>query len=77
MGGYTRQCLFSGGRGQPCLDIRQEQLEYLLLTCPRIAILMGVSLSKIRRRMSEYGLALYSTITDQGLNRTDQAYISK
>ena len=76
MGGYTPQYLFSGGRGRPRLsiDIRQEQLEYLLhlgFTCPQIAMLMEVSLSTIRRRMSEYGLcvtALYSTITDQELD---------
>ena len=74
MGGYTPQYLFSGGRGRPRLDIRQQQLEYLLhlgFTCPQIAMLMGVSLSTIRRRMSEYGLcvtALYSTITDQELD---------
>ena len=50
MGGYTPQYLFSGGRGRPRLsiDIRQEQLEYLLhlgFTCPQIAMLMEVSLS--------------------------------
>ena len=60
MGGYTPQYLYSGGRGRPRLDIRQEQLEYLLhlgFTCPQM--------------MSEYGLcvtALYSTITDQELD---------
>ena len=64
MGGYTPQYLFSGRIGRPRLDIRQEQLEYLLhlgFTCPQIAMLMGVSLSTIRRRMSEYiGTLLYT-----------------
>ena len=39
--------------------------------CPKIAEVMGVSLSTIRRRMSEFGLsvtALYSNITDHELD---------
>ena len=71
--GYTPQLLMENRRGRPRLDIEQEQLEYLLclgFNCPKIAVL-GVSLSTIRRRMSEFGLsvtALYSSVTDQELD---------
>ena len=72
--GYTPQVLQKDGRGRPKLDIKPEQLEHLLhlgFNCPKIADVLGVSLSTIRRRMSEFGLsvtALYSTITDQELD---------
>ena len=61
-------------RGRPRFDIRPDQLEYLLgigFTCPRIAIMLGVSLRTIRRRMSECGFSvksLYSTISDAELD---------
>ena len=61
-------------RGRPRLDIKPEQLEYLLhlgFQCSKIAEVMGVSLSTIRRRMSEFGLsvtALYSSVTDHELD---------
>ena len=60
--------------GRPRLDVRKEQLEYLLdmgFSGPQIATTIGVSLSTVRRRMAEYGLsvsALYSDITDQELD---------
>ena len=72
--GYVAQPLFTGRRGRPRLDISREQLEYLLhlgFSCPQVALVMGVSLSTVRRRMSEYGLsitALYSTISDEELD---------
>ena len=72
--GYTPQLLMENRRGRPRLDIKQEQLEYLLclgFSCPKIAEVLGVSLSTIRRRMSEFGLsvtALYSSVTDQELD---------
>ena len=40
-------------------------------TCPAIAEMIGVSLSTIRRRVSEYGLsvaALYTNISDADLD---------
>ena len=77
--GYTAPLTPSGNhRGRPRLDIEQEQLEYLLnlgFNCPKIAEVMGVSLSTIRRRMSEFGLsvtALYSNITDHELSKSSQ-----
>ena len=72
--GYTTQVLQENRRGRPRLDVKQEQLEYLLrlgFNCPKIAEALGVSLSTIRRRMSDFGLsvsALYSSITDQELD---------
>ena len=61
-------------RGRPRILISQEQLEYLLtigFSCPKIAVVLGVSLSTIRRRMAECGLSvasLYSCITDNELD---------
>ena len=62
-------------RGRPKFYISEEQLQHLLqlhFSCPKIAYLLGVSLSTIRRRMNEYGLtvsALYSEISDGELDR--------
>ena len=71
---YTPQ-LLTHGIGRPKLNVTQEQLEHLLalgFSDPNIANVLGVSLSTVRRRMSEYGLsvrALYSVISDQDLDR--------
>ena len=72
-GGYQVPVSVRNSRGCPKFDIKPEQLEHLLslgLQCPKIAELLGVSLSTIRR-MNEYGFsvtALYSTITDHELD---------
>ena len=72
--GYTPRVLQENRRGCPKLEINQEQLEYLLhlgFNCPKIAEVLGVSTSTIRRRMTEFGLSiasLYSSITDQELD---------
>ena len=61
--------------GRPRLDVSKEQLEYLLsmgFSGPQISTAIGVSLSTIRRRMTQYGLnisSLYTDITDQELDR--------
>ena len=61
--------------GRPRLDIPKEQLEYLLsmgFSGPQISTAIGVSLSTIRRRMTEYGLSigsLYSDVTDEELDQ--------
>ena len=58
------------GVGRPKLNITHEQLEHLLavgFSGPNVTDVLGVSLSTVRRRMSEYGLsvrALYSVISD-------------
>ena len=72
--GYTSSTIPQCSRGRPKFRIEPDQLEYLLgigLPCPMIAKILGVSLSTIRRRMSEYGFsitALYSNITDHELD---------
>ena len=56
------------------LNVSSEQLEYLLkrgFACPQIAHLADVSLSTVRRRMTENRLSvksLYSGISDQELD---------
>ena len=75
-GGYVtpQQVLLGDRKGRPRLDIPKEQLEYLLVmgfSGPEISSVIGVSLSTIRRRMTEYGLSvgsLYSDATDQELD---------
>ena len=52
--------------GRPKIDIRQEQLEYLLglgFSCPKISKVLGVSLSTIKRKMNEFGLSVTSLYT--------------
>ena len=62
------------GRGRPKIIITSQQLIQLLslgFTCPAIAKMIGVSLSTIRRRMSEYGLSVaapYTNISDADLD---------
>ena len=59
-------------KGHPRLDI--QHLEYLLrlgFSCPKIADVLGISLSTVRGRMREFELStsgLYSSITDQELD---------
>ena len=61
-------------RGQPYYEVHKEQIEYLLqvqFNCPEIAMIVGVSLSTIRRRMALYGLSiqsLYSIMSDDELD---------
>lgn len=72
--GYVPVVFHENSRGRPRLEVKQEQLEYLLhlgFKCPKIAEVLGVSLSTVRRRMSEFGLsvsALYSQINDHQLD---------
>ena len=72
--GYEPQFLVNGLRGRPRLDISNDQLQYLLelgFSCPQIANVLGVSLSTVRRRMTDYNLSVsaqYSQITDQELD---------
>lgn len=67
---YGPGLITTGSVGRPRLDVRKDQLEYLLevgFSTPQIATTIGVSLSTVRRRMTEYGLsigALYSDISD-------------
>ena len=59
--GYAPTVFHENVRGRPRLEITQEQLEHLLhlgFKCPKIADVLGVSLSTVRRRMSEFGLSV-------------------
>ena len=73
-GGYEAQEVMDGRVGRPRLDVSKEQLEYLLamgFSGLEISNAIGVSLSTVRRRMTQYGLtigSLYSDITDQDLD---------
>ena len=51
--GYTPLVLHENRRGRQRFDVKQEQLEYLLdlgFNCPKVAEVLGVSLSTIRHR---------------------------
>ena len=53
--------IFSGNRGRPSFEIREEQLSFLIdqgFTVPRIAQLFRVSTRTIERRMTQYGLSI-------------------
>ena len=71
---YRPGLLPVNSRGRPRLDVSSNQLEYLLhlgFSCPRIASILGVSLSTIRRRMTDFNLSVssvYSKITDHELD---------
>lgn len=66
--------IYNGAIGRPRYEISQSSLELLLenrFTVPQIAAMFGVSVSTIRRRMSQLGLfvrAYYSTISDNDLD---------
>lgn len=67
------QCL-DGSVGRPRYEISFHQLETLIfmnLSVPNIAQIVGVSVSTIRRRMSQYNLSIrdtYSRISDADLD---------
>ena len=66
--------ILDGQVGRPRFSISFYQLQYLincLFSVPQIAHLLGVSVSTIRRRMSEYNLTIagtYTNITDAELD---------
>ena len=77
--GHYRSCSLSvtivhNGVGRPSYDIPESSLELLLenrFTVPQISQLFAVSVSTIRRRMSELRLlvrSFYSTISDSDLD---------
>ena len=66
--GYVPQLSSGNGRGRPR---SKEYLLHIGFSCSKVADVIGVSLSTIRRRMTEYGLtvhALYATISDRELD---------
>ena len=56
--------ILSGAVGRPRFEISSSQLEFLIQTgfsVPQIAHLLGVSVSTVRRRMTNYNLSIRST----------------
>ena len=64
--------VYSGGVGRPRFDLPDGQLTALVengFTGPQIALIVGVSLSTVRRRMAEFGVTVssqYSQLSDEG-----------
>ena len=72
----TPPMAYSDSVGRPRFDIPQQQLRFLVesgFTGPKIATIIGVSLSTVRRRMSEYGLYVSSEYASLSDNVLDQA----
>ena len=69
-------------QGRPRYDLPREQLTYFIekgFSCTQMCSMLGVSLSTIRRRMKEYGLAIretYSQISDSDFNTKGQYFVS-
>ena len=67
--------IHTGSVGRPRYEIPEESLEMLIenrFTVPQIATMMGISVSTVRRRMSDIGIHIrdyYSTITDSELDQ--------
>ena len=59
----TPNIVLTGAQGRPRYALSRHQLQYLVesgFTGPQIADIVGVSLSTIRRRLSEFGIAIAS-----------------
>ena len=73
--GYYLPVLFTGSRGRPKIRVTAGMLHYFFshgFSASTTAMLLHVSLSTIRRRMSEYGIMIrsqYSTLSDSELDR--------
>ena len=73
--GYYLPVVFTGVRGRPKIRITAGMLNYFFshgFSASTTAMLLHVSLSTVRRRMSEYGLLIrsqYSAISDSELDR--------
>ena len=71
--GYQCSAVSTGRRGRPRFSISQDQLEYLIgndFPVQRIASMLGVSASTVRRRMTDFGLSIsdtYTYISDEDL----------
>lgn len=73
--GYHPRVIFNGTRGRPKVLVTEGMLSYFFshgFSASTTAMLLQVSLSTIRRRMSEYDMRVrdrYSDISDQELDR--------
>lgn len=81
--GFYTPIEFHGTQGRPTLDLTADLLEYFFdhgFSATQTAQLLHVSLSTVRRRMSEFGLAIrrrYSTMTDAELDRIIAGILSQ
>ena len=70
----TTDCAQEQGVGRPRFSIGRERLTMLIehrFSVPQVAEMFGVSISTVRRRMTEYGLSIsatYSSISDEELD---------
>lgn len=73
--GYYPPVIFTGALGRPKISITPAMLVYFFshgFSASTIAMLLQVSLSTIRRRMSEFGIRardMYSRVSDSELDR--------
>lgn len=78
-GDVNTDVCYSGSVGRPRIDIRREQLEYLIendISLPVIAQVLGVGVSTVKRRLREYGISITerrTTISDIDLDAAVQS----
>ena len=67
---YLEEYYVPSARGRPRIQARQEQLEYLLDSGFKIALIFGCNVHTIERRMREYQISpnRYAVITDDELD---------
>ena len=72
--GYRCSKAFTNNRGRPAYIVPQEQLELFLecgFTVPEMASMLGISVSTVKRRMTEYSLSVrqtYSNLSEEDLD---------
>ena len=71
---HTPPVLRTGCAGRPRFDIPREQMAFLVdsrFTGPQMADILGVSVSTVRRRMSDFGISIraeYASLTNAELD---------
>lgn len=72
---YQAQCVVTQEPGRPKFRITQEQMEYFVengFNCVDISKMLGVSVSTVRRRMSDFDISTsrpFAEISDDGLSQ--------
>ena len=72
---FQAETLGTGEPGRPSFNIPYNIIQYLLesnLSVPKIAAVVGVSVSTIRRRMSDYGLSVHDTYASMSDEELDE-----
>lgn len=60
-GNSCQSTSYTGSVGRPRIDIKREQLEYLIeknISIPDIAGVLGICVNTVKRRLREHGLSL-------------------